>query len=450
MRPPALALLLCAPALFAQDAAPEGDGKINVALNLAIANVNDRSLQFSNGREHQTKMPYAVLGVFGDFSKHISYLVELDAASDSMTPQPFSPTAATPFYFPNAVDPAYGVTSNPEGFFKVDDYKNTGWNPYIEPSPLRRGYVDVHTADRRFGLVAGRFFVPVGFNAEEFTYITSKDLTHIQLIDSAADEGFEGYWGFGKPDAFHGRLVLGAVSGNGDPYHDYVYFDFTGTSTFEDTNSAVAGVFQLRLDPVKGLELALSAKLNYVGSLITEDVTVFRSKHYDNAYVFGARYRPPALSWAEVFGEAASYKWGLRDTSASLLPGPPNESPINKNGFYAGFDVAYPVFQNRFKLGLMLTYESLDRDDSLIAYLAANNLMGVTLGKKETSTIVKAYADFGNLTAFFFYNDLHNPFPQVSAIEPIAGPFAYGSPGNSKIGFGLKFQGTVYGKGKTP
>jgi hypothetical protein len=450
MRRLTLALLVLWPAaVSADDNATPKDRLFNVDIDLAVANVNDRSLMFSNGREHQTKLPYALLGVYGDVTNHISYRLELDGVNDSPTPEPFTPTAATPFFFPNQTDPTFGASSSPQGFFKVDDYKNAGWNPYIEESVLRRAYVDIHTENRHFGLIAGRFFVPVGFSAEEFHYITNKDLTHIQAINSATDVGFLGYWHFGDSDEVHGSLVAGAISGNGNPYHDYVYFDFT-RQNFEDTNSAVGGVSQLRLHPTKGLELALSGKVNFLGSLITVAPTFARSKHYDNALVFGARYRPPFFPWGEVFSEVVSYKWGLRDTSAADLPGPPNESPINKRGYYVGLNLEKALPRPSVKIGVVVTYERLDRDDSLIAYMAANSLLGVTTGAKETSTIVKLYADFGLVTAYFFYNDLQNPFPQASAIEPIAGPFAFGSPGNSKVGFGLRLHGTVFQKGQHP
>jgi hypothetical protein len=435
---------LAAPLLVLATLAPVGargeDRKLLFDFDFALANVNDRSVYWSNGREHQTKLPWAIVGAHGDVSPHVSFRVELNGVNESVKPEPFTPTSLTPFFFPNAADPAFGVTSNPQGFFKVDDYKNTGWDPYIQEAHLRRAFVDVHTTGSRLGLIAGRFFVPVGFRADEFRWLTDKDLTHIQRINSAVDVGALFYWNFGKDDALHGSLTGGAISGNGNPYHDYAYFDFTRGSSFEDTNSAVGGVAQGRLLPAKGLEVALSGKFNYVGSLIASDVSVQRSKHYDNAFVAGVQYRPSFFKWGQIFGEFASYRWGLRDTSAALLPGPPNKTPIDKNGYYVGLDVGVPLPRSWGTLGVIVTREELGRDDSLIAFLAAQQALGVTLGKKERSTIVKVYAELHTVTVFFFYNDLQNPFPQASAIEPISGPFAFGSLGDSKVGFGLRFR----------
>src|ERR1019366_6591631 len=91
---------------------------------------------------------------------------------------------------------------------------------------------------------------------------------------------------------------------------------------------------------------------------------------------------------------------------------------------YVGADVYSP--QTRFgKWGLTVTREELSRDDSLVAFAAANNLFGVALGKKERSTIVKVQVQAAKeLTVFGFVNLLSNPFPQLSALVPISGPGA--------------------------
>ncbi len=429
------ALLLSLPSARADEAFK----KLTVDFDLAVMNINDRSELFSMGREHQTKVPYAVVGLAGEPESWLAFRLEVNGVNDSIKPEPFSPSAKTPFFFPNIADPNYGVSSSPLGQFKVDDYKNTGWDPYVEAQHLRRAFIDLHTEKRRFGLIAGRFFVPIGFQLEEFRWVTDKDLTHIQRINNQADAGAELYYCFGEGGALHGRLAGAVISGNGNPYHDYVYFDFTGSPP-EDTNSAVGGVVSGRLSPKKGLELGLSYEFNYLGSRIESDTTVQRSKHYDNKLVASARYRDPRFRYAEVFGEYARYKWGLKDTSNQILPGGPEKSPIFKNGYYVGFDLGVPLPSTKGTVGIVVTREELDRDDSLVAYLASRNLLGVTLGKKERSTLFRAYADFGVVMAFFFYNDLKNPFPQASAIVPISGPQAFQTAGDSKVGFGIRFR----------
>jgi hypothetical protein len=424
----------------ADEAAPR---RLVVDVDFALADVNDNSLRWSLGRERQLKLPYAIVGFSGDIAPWLSYRVELNGVNESVKPEPFTPSEATPFFFPNQADPDYGVTSKPEGQYKVDDFKTTGWDPYIQEARLRRAFVDVHTRGGTFGLVLGRFFVAQGLPLEESRWFTSKDLTHVELINAATDQGAEGYWSFGPKAGRHGRLSAAVISGNGNPYHDYVYFDFTRGEQ-EDTNSAVGTVGALRVWPLPGLDMIAAYKLNFTGSLIESDLSLQRSKHYDDAFTAGARYRPPFFENLLLFGQYARYKWGLRDTSAEHLPGLPIIAPIYKEGVNLGLDLSAPIslFTSRVKgrVGVVAVREELDRDDSLIAILAAEELFGVTVGEKERTTIVKLYADFGPLTAFFFYNDLENPFPVASAIVPLSGPHAFTGPGNEKMGFGVRFK----------
>jgi hypothetical protein len=84
-------------------------------------------------------------------------------------------------------------------------------------------------------------------------------------------------------------------------------------------------------------------------------------------------------------------------------------------------------------------HERISRDDALVAWAAANSLYGVTLGETQTSTIVKAHAKLlDRVTAFFYYNDLSNPFPELSAIKAISGPGSDRVVENYKYGLGLR------------
>ena len=431
--------LVAALTMAGSAAGEEPPKKVEVGVDFAFANVNDNSLRWSMGRERQMKIAYAIVALSGELSPHVSYRAEFNGANESVKPEPFTPSDKTPFFFPNRADPAYGVSSRPEGQFKVDDYKNTGWDPYIQEAHLRRAFVDVHTTGRSLGLMAGRFYVPLGLPIEEARWFTVKDLTHIQAIDAQVDAGVIAYHAFGREGSFRGRAEVAVLTGNGNPYHDYVYFDFTRSSA-EDTNSAVGGVGTLRLWPTEGLDVVGTVEFNFVGSRIEADTTLQRSKHYDNKLIVGARYRPKWFRHVQVFGEYAHYKWGLRKTSAEILAGAKTTTPVFKDGYYAGFDLGVPLPKKRGTLGLVFTREELDRDDSLIAFLDDRGRLDVTLGKKERGTIVKLYAELGPLTAFFFHNDVGNPFPQVSAIVPISGPFALQGPGSGKTGGGFRLK----------
>jgi hypothetical protein len=445
LRPPSrsapclAALLLAAAAPAGAAEGEESTRRLDLDLDFALANINDDALRWSLGRERQTKLPYAIVGLAGELGRHVSFRLELNAVNESVKPEPFAPSEKTPFFFPNQPDPAYGVTSKPEGQFKVDDYKNTGWDPYIQESNLRRGFVDVHSADGRLGLVVGRFFVPQGLPLEESRWFTSKDLTHIELINAATDHGAEAYYRFGSQDGFRGRASAAVISGNGDPYHDYVYFDFTRASV-EDTNSAVGGVGALRLWPARGLELIGTYKYNFVGSRIETDITLQRSKHYDDALTAGFKYRPAFFERLQLFGQWARYKWGLRDTSAELLAEAPSISPVYKQGYDVGLELSVPLPKKKGQAGVIVVREELDRDDALVALLSDAGELGVRLGENERMTVLKLFAELGPLTAFFFHSFVDNPFPQVSAVVPISGPFAFQGPGSDKTGVGFRLR----------
>ena len=108
------------------------------------------------------------------------------------------------------------------------------------------------------------------------------------------------------------------------------------------------------------------------------------------------------------------------------------------NGFYVGADVF--TSDTKFgKWGLTVTYENLSRDDSLVAWAAANNLYGVTLGKRETGGIFKGTVQIKQLTAYGFVNFISNPFNELSAIVPVSGPGVGEVVWNTKVGFGIRF-----------
>ena len=83
------------------------------------------------------------------------------------------------------------------------------------------------------GATIGRTYVPQGLALDELTWFTAKDLTHIQRINAQADNGLFLYYNARRACA----SIVAAISGNGNPYHDYGYFDFTDPT--EDKNSAL-------------------------------------------------------------------------------------------------------------------------------------------------------------------------------------------------------------------
>jgi len=357
----------------------------------------------------------------------------INPANDEAVPKPYIPSAddRRTYFFPNQPQ-GRGVASNPNGIKDVDDYKYSQLDPIIQQGALRLGYLDIHTSDRKLGMVLGRSYVVQGLSLSDIVWFTAKDLTHIQRINAQADNGVTLYY---NTPRF--RLDVAGITGNANPYHDYGYFDFTDAS--EDKNSALGAVATGRFTlPNQKLTVGGTYRKNFLNSRIEDSISLQLSKHNDDAVIGFLTVQP--IGNVRLFGEAVRYKWGLAKTSADLLPGPVNESPVYKAGYYVGADVYSP--QTRLgKWGVTLTREELSRDDSLVAFAAANGLFGVTLGKKERSTIVKVQLQAGKeLTVFGFVNLLSNPFPQLSALVPISGPGADQEVSDKKIGLGIRFR----------
>jgi hypothetical protein len=412
-----------------------GNARINFGVDLSFAMVQDETLRETMGRERQIKFAFANISVGGMVNEHLSFTVVINPVHDGPMPRPYvpSPTDRRTYFFPNQPD-GRGVVSDPEGLYKVDDYKYSGFDPILQQGMLRVGFVDMHSkfheGGRQYGAQFGRAYVPQGFGLDDVSWYTAKDLTHIQRINFQADNGIFCYFNDRRL-----RVNLAGITGNGNPYHDYGYFDFTDEA--EDKNSALGLVAGARwVDP--HYQLGFSYRKNYVNSRIEDSISVQLSKHNDNAIVVSASASP--LQMIRVYGEYARYTWGLAATSAALLPGPANETPVIKAGYYVGVDVTSP----KTPIGTIkgtFEYEELSRDDSLVAYAQANNMFGVTLGDKERTTIVKVESEvMKGLAIYGFWASESNPFPELSALKAISGAGSDAVPSGMRYGFGVRFK----------
>ncbi len=412
-----------------------GGRPVTFGIDFSFAGVYDRALWESMGRERQIKPAFLNLSVVGSVNDCLSYVVVINPVQDGPVPRPYVPGPNDPrsYFFPNQPD-GLGVSSDPEGLYKVDDYKFSAFDPIIQEGMLRVGYIDLHSrahaGERRFGVLLGRAYVPQGFGLDDVTWYTAKDLTHIQRIDAQTDNGV-----FLHMTDRRLSVNLVGVTGNANPYHDYGYFDFTDPT--EDKNSAVAFVGSARWTGGR-YALGVSYRKNDVNSRIEDTASVQRSKHNDNAVVVSASVKPADA--VRVFAEYARYTWGLAATSAAALPGPPVASPVIKPGFYVGVEVTSPVTRlGQWKASA--TYERLSRNDALVAWAAANLLYGARLGEYERTTIVKAETKLmGSVSFFGFWVDESNPFPKLSAIQALTGPGSESAPGGRRVGFGFRFR----------
>jgi hypothetical protein len=389
------------------------------------------------GFEKQGRLAWATLIVRGRLNDRVSYKVSINPVSETSS-KPSCGEAN--FFYPNTPDLyAAGpvIVCDPEdGSKRVDTYNTYSLDYIVQQGPLREGYVDLrfggaYSSNVRFG----RFILPVGFAPDEVGSWNAKDMTRIQRLNAEAN--FGGMYSFGTKNASGlpvFELAAIGVLGDGNREKDYDWFYFMNTSL--DANSALTAALSARVHPNRLLDLRAVYKKGFTGSKVERLPSYWASKRHDDAVVASVKVAP--VSWASVFGEYASYTWGPTETSAELVG--VDTEPIDKSGYYVGFQVAAPVHQ-RVRVGATLTREELSRDDSMVKYLEAQNLYGVEMGRKDRGTVVRGFVELWNrLTIGGFWADVSNPYPWVSASWPVSGPAAFTGRSQDRYGFTVRVQ----------
>jgi hypothetical protein len=343
---------------------------------------------------------------------------------------PVSETAARPacgekdYFFPN--DPALYLGQGPivkcdeeDGLKRVDTYNTFGLDYINQQGILREGYVDFGVGGD-VSVRAGRFILPIGLAPRDVGATSAKDMTRITRLNAEANFGaMLAYTKQGADRALFDGAVM-AVLGDGNREKDYDWFYYVNTSL--DTNSAITVAASVRVSPLRALELRGAYKKGFTGSKVERLPNYWASKRNDDALVVSLKITP--VSWFSIFSEYAKYQWGPTLTSGELV-GFPALDPIDKPGYYMGGQLEVPVTQ-RVRVGGSITREEVTRDDSLIQYLALNDLYDVSMGKKDRTLIARGFVNINRLVhVSFFWMDVSNPFPWVSASWPVTGPAAF-------------------------
>jgi hypothetical protein len=427
------AVLLAAANAFGQESAPAEppepvsifgwdlpqDERLKISGTL-VAGWSHDGAQAQLGLEKQGRVAQAILTVRGRITERVRYLVSFNPVNEV----PSKPACGEEhFFFPN--DPSFYaagpiVPCDPEnGLKRVDTYNTYALDYITQQGPLREGYVDWRATDRisaRFG----RFIVPIGFAPPEVGSWTAKDLTRIQRLNAEANYGLMlGYTHRNATGAPVFEANVMGVLGEGNREKDYDWFYFVNTSL--DTNSALTAIASVRTRPHEMVDVRVAYKKGFTGSKVERLPSYWASKRIDDALVVSGKVQPHR--WLSVFGEYARYVWGPHDTSAEMLG--VDTDPIEKPGYYVGGTFEVPV-RGRLRAGVTVTREELSRDDSLVKYLAALNLYGVEMGKKDRGTIARVYVDVSRLVTFgLFWADISNPYPWISGSWPVSGPRAF-------------------------
>jgi hypothetical protein len=382
------------------------------------------------GHESQGRIGWAIIGLTGEPNDRVSFLIEINPANDSASPKPACGEAG--YFYPNVPDP-HGppVTCNPDGRDRVDLYRFVGLDPLTQQAMIRRAVVDLHAADRSFGVYLGRFSVPLGFSWLEMGSWTNEDATLIQRVNAEADFGGGAYGVIRARNRAVARWDVAAYRGDSKRSLEYSYSAFVDTA--EDTNSDLTAAGRVTVLPLKALDLRVSGRYGFMGSKVDEYPVFSLSKRKDHAVVVSGQFRiRPSL---RVFGEHATYWSGLPPTSARLIGLPPVD--VMKRGYYAGAQATFTL-PHSWQADLTVTHEDLSRDDSLVWYLSEQDLYRVHMGARVRSNVVRvSVRPMRNLELGAYWNDLGNPFPWLSGIVPVAGAGAFvpGPHGSVKWGF---------------
>lgn len=446
LRPVIVAILLSASPAFAQQPStdpPPEDSAVNLfgftfdqseRLRFGselMAGWSHDGAQAALGFEKQGRVGWAILSVSGRVSDRVRYFVSVNPVNETRS----RPACGErDFFFPNDPNLFAGIgpivkCDEENGLKRVDTYNTFSLDYITQQGILREGYLDVAASDA-VSVRGGRFILPIGFAPREVGATSAKDMPRITRLNAEAN--------FGAMLAVSARrdndrpmfdAAVMAVLGDGNREKDYDWFYFVNTSL--DTNSAVTVVASARIAPIDAVELRGAYKKGYTGSKVERLPSYWASKRNDDAIVASLKISP--ASWVSVFGEYAHYRWGPTLTSGELV-GIPALEPIDKTGYYMGGQLDVPV-SARVRVGGSLTREELLRDDSLIQYLALNQLYGVEMGKKDRLLIARGFIDINRLVNVgFFWVDVSNPYPWVSGSWPVAGPTAFTGRAPDRIG----------------
>ncbi len=410
----------------AQEAAPTASQTPKMSIDFLAGYGLDDAQSSALGFETQGRVGYVIFAIDGKIKKNFSYKIEVNPVNES---SPLPACGEKNYFFPN--DPTLNkmgpnVSCDPNGRHRVDDYRFVALDPIHQQGPVRQAFITYTRGS--FSIRGGRFILPIGFQWNENGSFTAKDATHIQRINAESEFGF----GIGYSRS---RIRTEAIVFAGDTrYRDYDYFYFIDWSL--DSNSGLNSMAFISIEPAKGLEIKGTFKKGFSGSKVERLPNFWASKRHDDAVVISGKYSP--IYYVTVFGEYAKYTWGLTKTSAELI-NRPDTSAVKKPGYYVGVTGKYPLTSD-ITAGITATREELSRNDSLVKYLAEENMFNARLGQKERVFTMRYFVTmYKQVTIGAYTSKVSNPFPWLSGIAPVSGQTAYQNGGSDKWGVTIQF-----------
>jgi hypothetical protein len=373
------------------------------------------------GFENQGRVGYAIVTLEGRPHERVFYRVSMNPVNER---DPRPGCGAPGYFFPNDPSFLYAGVPGPavpcdvkEGHRRVDAYSGIALDVVPQQGAVREAFVDLR-ATGTFSVRFGRMRLPLGLDWEQAGSMTAKDAARIQRINAEAN--FMLMFAYTRPVQGRTRPLLNATLsaflGEGNRWFDYDYFYFEDGTL--DANSALSALASVAMAPTDTLEFRAAVKRGFTGSKVERLPSYWASKRNDDAVVASTSWAP--IPYVRLMGEWARYMWGPTTSSAQLVG--VNWAAITKQGYWFSAQGHWPVTPAA-TIGASVTREQVDRADSLVRYLAANGLYGVTTGRKDELTAVRLHLDLWKQVRIGFYKTFdRNPFPQISGIRPLAGP----------------------------
>lgn len=372
------------------------------------------------GFENQGRVGYAIVTLEGRPSSRVFFRLSMNPVNER---EPRPACGAPGFFFPNDPVHLYGTTTGPNvpcepknGNRRVDAYRGIALDVVPQQGAVREAFIDLRATDW-LSVRFGRMALPLGLDWQDAGSMTAKDTPLIQRIN--AESNFGAMFTYARRARGRSRPLLSAslaaFMGEGNRWFDYDFFFFEDGTL--DANSALTAMASAAFAPTERFEVRASLKKGFTGSKVDRLASYWASKRNDDAVVIGASVRP--VPTVRLMGEWARYTWGPARTSAELIGADPD--PIRKQGYWLSAQSRVPVTR-ALAVGASVTREEVDRADSLISWLAARQLYGVTEGRKDRMTAVRVFVDLWEHTRIGVYRTFDsNPFPQVSGIWPVVG-----------------------------
>ena len=301
--------------------------------------------------------------------------------------------------------------SNDKAGTNFDWYNNLGTDLYYYGDfKVRNGYLRYLSPEEHWLLRFGRMVNIIGFEEDEVPFWGRLDSPHAHFLTKEILNGAAIAY---RTDWL--RIEIAALSGRGRPDSDYNWYldGKTDPNTSDNSWLKLEGEAQLHWRD----NFLLSAGY-HTGKTGSAPGSIYSGKHNDDRLVFNARLQTDPLGPAGLrvlaLGQYSKFTVGLTEDGVQGNHTERDSRDLDKDGWFATGGLSF--FE---RLGLYVTYEEIDRVDSLVWYEVAKcDPQSEALDSIERSTIFHADFRFNPwISLYGFYRKIDFDFPEISKIR---------------------------------